>query len=370
MTKGLLESSNRTSAARPSEPHGVQMATVLVGAWHRSPPPLQMSVDVLQGITLGLLRSKTGALAWWRVRHSSLRTSAAAVRLREAYYHHGFQAALHARNLARIVTRLRSGGVEPLLVKGPAIGRLYPERGLRPFADLDLCVRPDQYRVASAILQDWIGEFSPVDLHPGFARLYARSWDDLYARSQLVTLSGIDVRILGPEDHLRLLCLHQLKHGAASPLWLCDVAVALESRPPDFDWDRALGPDRLRADWVACTIGLAHQLLGVRVDDTPVASRARRLPCWLVPSVLQQWGRQCRADYRAPELSPAIWSLVARAPETLGRYWPSPVAATIHLRGPFNNFPRMPIQVVDASTRLIRFCLRRVVGQNLGTDPP
>ncbi len=345
------------------------MATVLVGAWHHSPPRLEMSADVLDDITLGLLRSKTGALGWWRVRHSPLRTSAAAVRLREAYHHHGFQTALHAGNLSRVVTRLRSGGVEPVLVKGPAIGRLYPERGLRPFGDLDLCVGPEQYRAASAILRDWIGEFSPVDLHRGFGRLYARSWDDLYARSQLVTFGGIDVRVPSPEDHLRFLCLHQLKHGAASPLWLCDVAVALESRPADFDWDLALGPDRLRADWIACTIGLAHQLLGVLVDNTPVASRARNLPSWLAPSILHHWGRQCRVDYRAPELSPGIWSLLARAPETIVQYWPSPVAATIHLRVPFNDFPRVPIQVVDASTRLVRFCLRRVAGRRTAPDP-
>jgi hypothetical protein len=165
-----------------------------------------MSADVLDDITLGLLRSKTGALGWWRVRHSPVRTSASAVRLREAYHHHGFQTALHAGNLSRVVTRLRSGGVEPVLVKGPAIGRLYPERGLRPFGDLDLCVGPEQYRAASAILQDWIDEFSPVDLHRGFGRLYARSWDDLYARSQLVTFGGIDVRV-GIE------CAEPVAHG-------------------------------------------------------------------------------------------------------------------------------------------------------------
>jgi len=364
----LMESSNRTPSTRRGEGHGAKVAGVLAGAWHHLPPRLEMSVDALNDITLGLLRSKTGALGWWRVRHSPLRTSAGAVRLREAYHNHGFQAALHSRNLSRIVTRLRSGGVEPLLVKGPAIGRLYPERGLRPFGDLDLCVGPQQYRAASTILRDWTEEFSPVDLHRGFGRLYSRKWDDIYARSQLVTLGGIEVRIPCPEDHLRFLCLHQLKHGAVSPLWLCDVAVALESRPANFDWDQALGPDRLRADWIACTIGLAHQLLGVVVDNTPVAERARRLPSWLAPSVLHHWGRQCQADYLAPELSPGIWNLLVRAPQTVVQYWPNPVAATIHLRVPFNDFPRMPIQVVDASTRLVRFCLRRVTGRTMAAD--
>lgn len=347
---------------RRSDPRGHRMAAILVGAWRRSPPPLEMSAEALDEVTLGLLRSKTGALAWWRVRDSSLRTSAAGGRLREAYRHHSFQAALHARNLGRIVTRLRAGGVEPVLVKGPAIARLYPERGLRPFGDLDLCVRPDQHRTASAILDGWVGEFSPVDLHRGFAELRARNWDDAYARSQLATFGGTEVRVLAPEDHLRFLCLHQLRHGTPTPLWLCDVAVVLETRPSTFDWDLVLGPDRRPADWVACTIGLTHQLLGVPVDDTPVAGRAKRLPGWLVSSVLEVWGRQCPADYQAPELSPDTWGLLARAPQTIRQYWPSPVAASVHLRRPFSNFPRMPIQVVDAFARLARFCFRRLLG--------
>ena len=121
---------------------------------------------------------------------------------------------------------------------------------------------------------------------------------------RLVTFGGIDVQVLGPEDHLRVLCLHQLKHGAPSPLWLCDVAVALETRPPVFDWDRVLGPDRRQADWVACAIGLAHQFLEVPIDDTPVASRAQRLPGWLAPSVLQQWARHAAADFHGPHASP------------------------------------------------------------------
>lgn len=350
------------AADRLSDLRGRRMATILAGAWRRSPPPLAMSDRDLDEVTLGLLRSKTGALAWWRVRSSSLRACPAAGRLREAYHHHSFQAALHAANLARIVDRLRAAGVDPVLVKGPAIARLYPERGLRPFGDLDFCVRPDQHRTASASLESWVGDFSPVDLHRGFAELRARPGDDAYARAQLATFGATEVRVLAPEDQLRFLCLHQLRHGTPTPLWLCDVAAVLESRPQPFDWDLVLGPDRRTADWVACTIGLAHQLLGVPVDDTPAASRARRLPGWLVSSVLEVWGRQCAVDYRAPELSPDTWGLLVRAPQTIRQYWPSPVAASVHLRRPFSDFPRMPIQVVDAVARLARFCFRRLLG--------
>ncbi len=366
---GLHDGDSAPALDRLSDPLGRRMAAVLAGAWRPSPPPLQMSAEALEEVTLGLLRSKAGALGWWRVRDSSLRTSAAGGQLRQAYHVHGIRAAFHARNLARIVTRLRAGGVEPVLVKGPAIARLYPERGLRPFEDLDFCVRPDQHRTASAIVDAWVGESSPIDLHRGFTELHAQSWDEVYARSQLAPFGGIDVRVLAADDHLRFLCLHLLRHGAPTPLWLCDVAVALESRPQTFDWALVLGSDRRRADWVACTIGLAHRLLGASVDDTPVAGRARCLPAWLVPSVLEGWGRQCPVDYQPPQLFPDTWGLLARTPTTVRQYWPSPVAATVHLRRPFSDFPRMPIQVVDASWRLARFCLRRLSGQRRDIDP-
>ena len=347
---------------------GRRMADLLAGAWRRSPPPLEMNAEDLEEITLGLLRSRAGALAWWRVRDSPLRASPAAEQLRAAYHRHGLSAAMHASSLTRVVTRLREGGVEPVLVKGPSIARLYPERGLRPFEDLDFCVRPDQHDAATAILAGWVGEFSAVDLQAGFGDLSARSWDEEYGRSQLVTFGGIDVRVLAPEDHLRFLCFHQFRHGIPTPLWLCDLAVVLESRPETFDWDVALGRDRRRADWVACGIGLAHQLLGATVDDTPVAARARQLPRWLVPSVLDGWGRCCPVDYRGPEILPDTWELVTRGTKTIRQYWPSPVAATVHLRMPFSNFPRMPLQIMDAFWRLGRFSLRRLTGRR--PDPP
>src|SRR5262245_9390096 len=351
-----------------ADPRGRRIATVLAGAWRHSARPLEMSPEALDEITLALLRSKAAPLAWWRIRNSSLRVSRAGDHLRKAYYHHGFLTALHARDLARIVTRLRAGGVEYVLVKGPAIGLLYPERGLRPFEDLDLCVRPDRHGAASVIVDGWAGEHSPVDLHRGFAQLYTRSWDDLYARSQPLMFSGVEVRVLSPEDHLRYLCLHQLKHGLSSPLWLCDIAVALESRPQTFDWDCALGADHRRGDWVACTIGLAHQLLGVSIDDTPIAGRARTLPRWLVRSVLDGWGRQCSPNYR-PELHPKTWDILTRVPTTIRQYWPSPVAATVHLGMPFGNAPRMPIQVVDGFVRFCRFWVRRALGLRPAPGP-
>ena len=354
---------DRSTAAR-----GRRIAAIIAWSWRREPPALEVSEAELDDVALAILRAKAGALAWWRIRNSPLRASAAGERLRAAYQNHGLQAALHAANVSRVVGPLRAAGIDPVLVKGPSIARLYPERGLRPFGDLDLCVRPDQYGAAADVLAGWVKQFSPVDLHSGFKDLNARGWDEVFARTQSTPFGAIEVRTLAAEDHLRFLCLHLLRHGVPTPLWLCDVAVVLESRPQAFDWDLVLGPDRREADWVACTIGLAHQLLGATVDDTPVAARARSLPTWLVPSVVEEWGRQCAADYQAPELSPDVVSLLAGAATTVRRYWPNPVAATVHLRRRFSNYPRMPIQLADAFARLARFSLRRLRGQRPDFD--
>jgi len=307
-----------------------------------------------------LLGSGAGALGWWRVRHSDLRTSPAALQLQQAYHLNTLQATIHERDIAQVLTLLRAAGLEPVLVKGWASAQLYPEPGLRPYGDLDLCVRLEQYVAAQAVLQSPAGRAYYVDLHREFATLDDRSLDDLYPHSQLVRLSEVDVRLLGPEDHLRLLCVHFLRHGAWRPLWLCDIAAALESRPSSFDWDRCLGHNRRRADWVACTIGLAHQLLGVSIEDTPGVWRARHLPRWLVPSVLQQWERPYDADHRPPVRFALTLCHPARVPQALCLRWPpNPIAATIGFNGPLNALPRWPFQIAEGAVRLIQFCLRR-----------
>jgi hypothetical protein len=246
---------------------------------------------------------------------------------------------------------LRNAGAEPLLAKGWAVARLYPEPGLRPPGDIDLCVRPEQYATAEAAIRKAGPDVIGVDLHDGFAShntafalMDDRPLEALYERSQLVPLGDVPVRILGPEDHLRLLCLHMLGHGAWRPLWLCDVAVALESRPPDFDWSVCLSGDARRTDWVACALGLAHQLLGAEIAGTPVEERAHRLPRWLVPTVLRQWEVGSNLTQRHS------LGFTLRHPSRLlaeaGHHWRSPIEATVELHAPFNELPRLPIQLL------------------------
>jgi hypothetical protein len=311
-----------------------------------------------------LLAAGAAGLAWQRLRQTELRQTRAAQQLRQGYRLHTLQGALHDRELAQVLLHLRSAGAEPLLAKGWAAARLYAEPGLRPYGDFDLCVRPEEYESARAALLQGDGPGCDVDLHPGlahprwgeaFSLLDDRGLEELYKRSQLLPLGDVPIRVLGPEDHLRLLCLHMLSHGACRPLWLCDIGAALEARPADFDWAWFLTGDHRRTAGVLASVGLAHQLLGARIDDTPIADRAKRLPRWLGPAVLRQWSTPFRP--RAP-LAPLLRQPASAWRETR-HHWPNGIEATAGVRGPFNNWPRLPFQLGSILVRAFRFITAR-----------
>jgi hypothetical protein len=336
------------------------VASVLKGAWRRYPPPIDISAEELEMVAPLLLGSGAGALGWWRVRQSELSQTPAALQLQEAYRLHSLQSALHEAQIKEVITLFRSVGVTPVLVKGWSVARLYPEMGLRPYGDIDLCFKPEQFQTAEAVLKKQEGKRYDLDLHRGFAKLDALSVEELLARSKTLMLGKIEVQVLGFEDQLRILCTHLLRHSAWRPLWLCDIAVAVESLPPDFDWDRFLGKDPLQSDWIACAVGLAHQLLGVCVDHTPVAMRAKNLPSWLVPHVLKNWNRPF-PDYYPPLSYTRPLATYLRDPRglvsTLIMRWPDPIEATIRLKGPFNEFPRLPYQIGNLLSRVGRFLI-------------
>jgi hypothetical protein len=223
----------------------------------------------------------------WR----QLGSSAPPVRpLRQAHRRYILECGTLEDHLEETLGRLRSAGLDPIHIKGWSTARLYPDAGLRPYSDIDLCLPERLLRKAMPILNQGGGLRGVVDLHESVPDLPDRTWDEVFRRSRLVHLHNSDVRILGPEDHLRLTCFHLLRHGAGCPLWLCDVAVILESIPVEFDWDYCLHGSRARKNWLLAVIGLAVRLLDARVADRAVFEQASRLPPWLGQTILRRWG--------------------------------------------------------------------------------
>ena len=335
------------------------LAEALAGSWRVSPPEPALSCEELARVAPLLAGSGAAALAWWKVRNSPLRDCAAAEVLRRSYREQALQSALHEREVEHVFALLRSAGVEPILLKGRAAAGLYPECGLRPPGDIDLCVRPGQYEAARASL--WgpgrVGTVVTDLKHDGSALKGAGGWNALYARARLLDLGESKIPVLGREDQLRFLCLHLLRHSAYRPLWLCDVAAALESAA-DFDWEVALGEDELTRNWVVCVLNLACRLLGARREGLPAEARAGRAPSWLVAETLRRWERPTTADHLPRELMGVSLRHPARALPALLSRWPDPIQAFVGLNQPFDERPRLPRQLRFYVVRAAAF-LRR-----------
>ncbi len=248
--------------------------------------------------------------------------------------------------------------IEPILIKGWAAASLYPERGLRPYGDIDLLVRPAQYEAAAEILARPEAGDCWVDLHRSLSELDDRSNADLFSRARLLPLKQSTVRVLSLEDHLALLTVHLLKHGAWRPLWLCDIGAAIESLPAEFDWDTCLGSSKRRAGWIKVGIGLAAHLLGASTDRLPAFIDAGELPRWLIEAVRKEWQNPL-ATNQPPTKHPVPIASQLRNPAGLWRAvcerWPNPIIATISINGQLNRYPRLPYQLGNWAMRAARF---------------
>src|SRR5690348_8683732 len=118
--------------------------------------------------------------------------------------------------IEKAVSFLRANGIEPILIKGWAAGLSYPEGEPRQFTDIDLAVSASDYERARLLLISGKLTGVNVDLHNELRHLDTLPWDDLFANSQLVNLDDTPIRILRPEDHLRLLCVHWLTDGGVN----------------------------------------------------------------------------------------------------------------------------------------------------------
>jgi len=326
---------------------GRLIATGLAGSWREPPLGSLLSADELAAITPVAIKAASGPLLWRRIRNTSLADSECGKQLQNLYRLHRLEARIHRHKIRTILESFDRAGIDSLMMKGWSVERLYPEPGLRHYNDLDLCVSPKQWRSARKTLNSLGPLGSYVDLHRGLGRHENVNWFELVERAETVDLDGMPVKVLGAEHHLRLLCLHWLRHGGWSPSGLCDVAVTLEARRLDFDWEIVLGPNKKRADWVACTVGLAHHLLGANVTNTPMAGRARNLPRWLVPAVMRQWQSCINPNYRdiaLAELRPFLRNPKRLAIELSDR-WSHPIRATVEVGGQFSDNPRGPYQL-------------------------
>jgi hypothetical protein len=343
---------------------GKLIAHVLCGAWRRSPPPLGIDAEQLESISPLLLGSSAGSLGWWKVRGSPLAITPAGQRLQAAYNVYCVENVVRRQTLKTIVPILRSDGIEPILVKGWAAASSYPDPGLRPYMDIDLVVPPGLENRAGELMR--AHKIRNVDFeHWELTAFDDRRYRDLYERSRLLDLDGIEVRVPGPEDHLRLMCIHLLKHGGTRPIWFCDIGAAIEMRPPNFDWDRLTGNDH-RKQWIAYTIVLAHRLLGVAIGDTPFVSW--KIPHWMEKSILHDWSTPRRILSMKPVKIIDSMQGPAAIIHALQVRWPNPIQITVANGERFSGGKAFLLQLRHCVRMMVRFLDRYPIA--LQETPP
>jgi hypothetical protein len=335
---------------------GELFSTILRGSWRASPnPEPPFSIDQLDEVTPLLYDSGSAALGWWRVRNTKLRDSPSAELLHQAFRLQVLFAKTHEIKVQKIFRLLRAASVEPIILKGWAIGHLYPQLGLRPSGDIDLFVKREEYASARKVVASEEARDCWVDLHARIFELSDRDPKGLFLRSQLLPCGNAEVRILSAEDHFALLAVHLLKHGAWRPMWLCDLGLLLESMPEDFDWKLCLGRNKRHSNWILSAVGLANKLLDAQIQNKEVDALSREIPDWLVTAVLKQWEKPFREFHESLPLMAGYLRRPVNFVREIPNRWPNPIVATINVRGKFNNYPRAPYQLCEMASRTAKF---------------
>jgi hypothetical protein len=201
-----------------------------------------------------------------------------------------FRHLLHPQALAQAVSPLTAIGLEPVVMKGPAVARHYPEPGLRPMDDLDLLLPPSQHRAALDALsiagwrvvraqsRDWydtqlvhpdLADF-PLELHFGLQGWHERTNRldalDLWTRRQPIEVMGVSAFGFQREDDLVYLAAHAGKpfHGFDRLIWLVDLAMLDQ----EVDWERvqALAADARCTTVVTVGLRMATRM-GLRLPE-------------------------------------------------------------------------------------------------------
>jgi hypothetical protein len=235
--------------------------------------------------------------------------------------------------IEKTVSFFREHNLDPVLIKGWAAGLAYPADEPRQFTDIDLAVSASDFERARLLMSSDALKGIVIDLHNEFRYLDTLPWNDLFSNSRFEDLDGVPVRILRPEDHLRLLCVHWLADGGIHKDRLRDIYYAVANRQADFDWSRCLdAAGANRREWILCVLGLTNKYFDLPLDGLPFADKARRIPEWVIKRVEKEW--------RDPVHLLPLLTFVRDPKQFLRqakkRLPPSPIRAMVEMEGEIN----------------------------------
>jgi hypothetical protein len=222
--------------------------------------------------------------------------------LRQLSHRNALRNALLFQELHKILTALQGTACEVIVLKGAALAEtVYMSRALRSMGDIDLLVRQqdvvsvEHQLLAMQFVHDE-GSHSREWYKAHFYHLVFRKphnpltdlhlevhWhierpsgcvkveiDRVWERAVPVTVAGVDVRVLSPEDLLLHLCLHTCMDRFSFGLRpFCDVSAILCRADGAMDWDyvQQCAHEWRLAPFVFLTLWLAKTFVGAAVPD-------------------------------------------------------------------------------------------------------
>jgi hypothetical protein len=266
-----------------------------------------------------LLRSGAAGFAWTRVEYTPHASSFAP--LQDYYRKEALYAVLHEREISRCSALFQEHNIPCLFGKGWRVAKSYPGWGMRACGDIDVYVPEHHQERAQELIKQSAPWAVDIDLHQSCREFSSEPLEALWNRAEQLTLRGVVCRFIPPEEHLRLLAFHSLRHGIARPVWLLDIGFWLKSFHSSLDWARVTDVTPLRLEWLKGVIWLAHATLGFPLPKALMPFRP--LPPWVLQSVYEAWGRPYYA--RIPVLS--LWKEPKRMLQEIPKHWPNPIEA-------------------------------------------
>ena len=265
--------------------------------------------------------------------------------------------------IKRIFHAFRARGIEPVLIKGWAAARNYPADHPRYFGDIDLAVSADHFDRCPTASELQTISTTGVDLHRELRHLDSVPWPELVARSQTIAVEGTPIRLLCPEDHLRVLCTHWLTDGGEYKDRLWDIYYAIENGPKAFDWQLCLDSvSSTRRNWVTTTIAIAGKYLNLDTSELPFGNEIAEVPDWVVRCLEREWS----SELRLRPLHSCINDPKMFMKQIRKRIPPNPIQATIETESSFDEKLRLPRQIQSVAIRLgpsVRRVARQIAGK-------